>query len=141
MEYNITIQELANKLFATFAKKEDIDQTLDIITGRYSILYNKIFILESKDSDEVIFTYNIDPGNMNTTSVLPNTILVHRKKESNTLYTINALNALIKSLNNGYADPNYRIEWNDYRNTILLTQGPDQLRKLETTIHKIININ
>jgi hypothetical protein len=141
MEYNITIQELANKLFGTFAKKEDIDQTLDIITGRYSILYNKIFILESKDSDEVIFTYNIDPGNMSTTSVLPNTILVHRKKESNTLYTINALNALIKSLNNGYADPNYRIEWNDYRNTILLTQGPDQLRKLETTIHKIININ
>jgi hypothetical protein len=140
MEYNITIQELANKLFATFAKKEDIDQTLDIITGRYSILYNKIFILESKDSDEVIFTYNIDPGNMSTTSVLPNTILVHRKKESNTLYTINALNALIKSLNNGYADPNYKIEWNDYRNTILLTQGPDQLRKLETTIFKIVNL-
>ena len=140
MEYNITIQELANKLFATFAKKEDIDQTLDIITGRYSILYNKIFILESKDSDEVICTYNIDPGNMSTTSVLPNTILVHRKKESNTLYTINALNALIKSLNNGYADPNYKIEWNDYRNTILLTQGPDQLRKLETTIFKIVNL-
>jgi len=140
MEYNITIQELANKLFATFAKKEDIEQTLDLITGRYSILYNKIFILESKDSDEVIFTYNIDPGNMSTTSVLPNTILVHRKKESNTLYTINALNALIKSLNNGYADANYKIEWNNYRNTILLTQGPDQLRKLETTIFKIVNL-
>lgn len=140
MEYNITIQELANKLFATFSKKEDIEETINTITGRYTILYNKIFILESKDSDELICTYNIDPGNMSTTSVLANTILVHRKKESNTLYTINALNALIKSLNNGYADANYRIDWNDYRNTILLTQGPDQLRKLETTIHKIINI-
>ena len=139
MEYNITIQELANKLFATFSKKEDIDETIDTITNRYAILYNKIFILESKDSDELICTYNIDPGNLSMTTVLPNTILVHRKKESNSLYTINALNTLIKSLNNGYADPNYRVNWNDYKNTILLTNGPD-LRKLETTIYKIVNL-
>lgn len=140
MTWNLTIEELANKLFATFSKKEDIEATLEVITGRYNILYNKIFILESKDSEEYICTYNIDPGNLSTTSVLANTILLHRKKESNTLYTINALNALIKSLNNGYADPNYKVEWMDYKNTILLTQGPDQLRTLETTIHKIINL-
>ena len=139
MEYNITIQELANKLFATFSKKEDIEETINTITGRYTILYNKIFILESKDSDELICTYNIDPGNLSTMSVLPNTILVHRKKESNSLYTINALNTLIKTLNNGYADPNYRVNWNDYKNTILLTNGPD-LRKLETSIYKIVNL-
>jgi hypothetical protein len=139
MEYNITIQELANKLFATFTKKEDIEKTLEIITSRYTILFNKIFILESKDSDELICTYNIDPGNLSTMSVLPNTILLHRKKESNSLYTINALNTLVKSLNNGYADPNYKVNWNDYKNTILLTNGPD-LRKLETTIFKIVNL-
>lgn len=139
MEYNITIQELANKLFLTFSKKEDIEETINTITSRYTILYNKIFILESKDSDELICTYNIDPGNLSMTTVLPNTILVHRKKESNSLYTINALNTLIKSLNNGYADPNYRVNWNDYKNTILLTNGPD-LRKLETTIFKIVNL-
>ncbi len=140
MYWNLTIQELANKLFATFSKKEDIDATLEVITSRYNILYDKIFILESKDSDEYICTYNIDPGNLSTTTILPNTILLHRKKESNTLYTINALNALIKSLNNGYADPSYKVEWNDYKNTILLTQGFDQLRTLETTIYKIINL-
>ena len=139
MEYNITIQELANKLFATFSKKEDIGKTIEVITSRYTILFNKIFILESKDSDELICTYNIDPGNLSTTTVLPNTILLHRKKESNTLYTINALNTLVKTLNNGIADPNYKIEWNDYKNTILLTNGPD-LRKLETTIYKIVNL-
>jgi len=139
MTWNLTIEELANKLFATFSKKEDINQTIEVITARYSILFNKIFILESKDSDEFIYTYNIDPGNLSTTTVLPNTILLHRKKESNTLYTINALNTLIKTLNNGYADPNYKVEWNDYKNTILLTNGPD-LRKLETTIYKIINL-
>lgn len=139
MTWNLTIEELANKLFATFSKKEDIEQTIEVIINRYSILFNKIFILESKDSDEFICTYNIDPGNLSTTSVLPNTILLHRKKESNTLYTINALNTLIKVLNNGVADPNYRINWPDYKNTILLTNGPD-LRKLETTIHKIVNL-
>jgi hypothetical protein len=139
MEYNITIQELANKLFLTFSKKEDINETISTITSRYTILYNKIFILESKDSEELICTYNIDPGNLSTATVLPNTILVHRKKESNSLYTINALNTLIKSLNNGYADPNYRVNWNNYKNTILLTNGPD-LRKLETTIFKIVNL-
>ena len=139
MTWNLTIEELANKLFATFSKKEDIEKTIETITSRYTILFNKIFILESKDSDEFICTYNIDPGNMSTTSVLPNTILLHRKKESNSLYTINALNTLIKTLNNGYADPNYKVEWADYKNTILLTNGPD-LRKLETTIYKIINL-
>jgi hypothetical protein len=139
MTWNLTIEELANKLFTTFSKKEDIDKTIEVISTRYTILFNKIFILESKDSDEFICTYNIDPGNISTTSVLPNTILLHRKKESNTLYTINALNTLIKTLNNGIADPNYKIEWADYKNTILLTNGPD-LRKLETTIYKIVNI-
>jgi hypothetical protein len=139
MTWNLTIEELANKLFTTFSKKEDIDKTIEVISTRYTILFNKIFILESKDSDEFICTYNIDPGNLSTTSVLPNTILLHRKKESNTLYTINALNTLIKTLNNGVADPNYKIEWTDYKNTILLTNGPD-LRKLETTIYKIVNL-
>lgn len=139
MEYNITIQELSNKLFATFTKKEDLQETIETITSRYTILFDKIFILESQDSDELICTYNIDPGNLNSTTILPNTILLHRKKDSNTLYTINALNTLIKTLNNGIADPNYKIEWTDYKNTILLTTGPD-LRKLETAIHKIVNI-
>ena len=90
MYWNLTIEELANKLFATFSKKEDIEKTIEVIANRYTILFNKIFILESKDSDELICTYNIDPGNLSTTTVLPNTILLHRKKESNTLYTINA---------------------------------------------------
>jgi hypothetical protein len=76
---------------------------------------------------------------MEQQSVLPNTILLHRKKESNTLYTINALNALIKSLNNGILDTNYRITWLDYKNSILLIQNND-LNIIQTKIHKIINL-
>ena len=59
-------------------------------------MYNKIFVLEVKDNNEFVLTYNIEMSNL--ASIPENTILVHRKKESNTLYTINALNELIKKL-------------------------------------------
>jgi hypothetical protein len=83
-------------------------------------------------------TYNIEIEG-GQTKILPNTILLHRKKESNTLYTINALNTLIKTLNNGVLDSTFPINWPDYKNSILLTQG-DDLKRLNTTIHKIVAI-
>jgi len=97
-----------------------------------------MFVLESPQTTEYIITYNIDTEN-SVSEIPENTILLHRKKESNTLYTINALNTLIKQLNNGVLDNQFRITWNDYQNSILLTQGPD-LRILNTKIYKIINI-
>jgi hypothetical protein len=76
---------------------------------------------------------------MSIDSIPPNTILVHRKKETNTLYTINALNELIKSLNGGVVDTRFRVDWQHYRNTVLLTtQG--ELRSLKTKIHEIRNV-
>jgi len=130
---------MANKLFCTFTAPEELDDTLNTLTTKYTILYSKIFVLESLSTEEYVCTYNIDTFNMEQQSVLPNTILLHRKKESNTLYTINALNALIKSLNNGVLDTNYRINWIDYKNSILLIQSND-LNIIKTKIHKIINL-
>lgn len=127
-----------NKLFCTFIAKDELETVVTTINRRYSILYNKIFILESPQSDELMCTYNIDMGNVSE-APLPNTILLHRKKESNTLYTINALNTLIKSLNGGVLDTKYIVNWHDYKNSILLTNGPD-LRKLDTAIYKIIDL-
>jgi len=101
-------------------------------------LYDKMFVLESHQTTEYIITYNIDTEN-SVNEIPENTILLHRKKESNTLYTINALNTLIKELNNGMLDNQFKVNWNDYQNSILLTQGPD-LRILNTKIYKIINI-
>jgi hypothetical protein len=130
---------MANKLFCTFTSPEELDNTLNTLTTKYTILYSKIFVLESLSTEEYVCTYNIDTFNMEQQSVLPNTILLHRKKESNTLYTINALNALIKSLNNGVLDTNYRITWLDYKNSILLIQNND-LNIIQTKIFKIINL-
>jgi len=128
-----------NKLFCTFTAKDELETVVTTINRRYSILYNKIFILESPQSEELMCTYNIDMGNMSD-APLPNTILLHRKKESNTLYTVNALNTLIKKLNGGVLDTKYIVNWHDYKNSILLTNGPE-LRKLDTAIHKIIDLS
>jgi hypothetical protein len=128
-----------NKLFCTFTSPADLEETVATINRKYSILFNKIFILESPQSDELVCTYNIDTGNM-TASPMANTILLHRKKESNSLYTINALNILIRSLNNGVLDTRYVIPWQEYKNCILLTNGND-LRRLDTAIHKIVDFN
>jgi hypothetical protein len=130
---------LMNKLFCTFTTPDELDAILSTINRRYAIMYNKIFVLESPQSKELMCTYNIDMGNASD-SPLPNTILLHRKKESNTLYTINALNALIRTLNEGMLDTRFIVNWADYKNCILLNNGPE-LRKLDTAIHKIIDLS
>ena len=101
--------DLNNKLFCTFTDQEGLDSLLEQIQRSYSIMYNKIFVLYVKSNDEYVCTYNVDQGNV---SGLPeNTIMVHRKKETNTLYTINALNELIKKLNGGVVDTSYKVNW------------------------------
>ena len=129
--------DLNNKLFATFVSKELVEDTLQDIQNKYTILYNKIFILEVIGKDELVITYNVDQGNVST--IPENTILVHRKKESNTLYTINALNQLIKSLNGGVVDTSFRVDWKHYKNCILLTQH-NELNQLNTKIYRIIDL-
>jgi len=130
-------EDMSNKLFCTFSTQEGLEDVLTSIQEKYRIIYNKIFVLYSKSQDEYICTYNVDFGNVST--FLENTILVHRKKETNTLYTINALNTLIKEINGGVLDTSYRVNWSDYRNCILLTKGPE-LKRVNTKLYKIIEL-
>ena len=130
--------DMSNKLFCTFSTEETLDDVLTSIKEKYRIVYNKIFVLYSKSQNEYICTYNVDFGNVST--FLENTILVHRKKETNTLYTINALNTLIKELNNGQLDNSYKVNWTDYRNCILLTKGPE-LKRINTKLFNIIELD
>jgi len=129
--------DLNNKLFCTFTDINNLDTLLNEVTSQYTIIYNKLFVLEVVDKNEYVVTYNVEQGNIQT--IPDNTILVHRKKESNTLYTINALNELIKKLNGGVVDTKYQINWQHYRNCILLTQH-NELQQLNTKIHKIVEI-
>ena len=129
--------DLNNKLFCTFTSLENLDRLVEDLQSQYTIMYNKMFVLHIKSNDEYVVTYNVDQGNVS--SIPENTILVHRKKDSNTLYTINALNELIKGLNGGIVDSRFRVNWQHYRNTILLTQQ-NELKELKTKIHKIIEL-
>lgn len=134
---NVNIKDLNNKLFCTFTSGEELDELVSELSTVYTIMYNKMFVLFVKSTNEYVVTYNVDQGNVNT--IPENTILVHRKKETNTLYTINALNELIKKLNDGVVDMSYRVNWPHYRNSILLTQH-NELKQLNTKVFKIIEL-
>ena len=142
MKYDVisefeNLKDLNNKLFCTFTNLDGLDDLVSELSTKYNIIYNKMFVLEIVGKNEYVITYNVEQGNVS--DIPENTILVHRKKESNTLYTINALNELIKKLNGGVVDTKFPIDWNHYRNCILLTQH-NELNQLNTKIHKIIDL-
>ena len=137
IEYDYNLLTMSNKLVCTFSTEETLEGTLSAIQDRYRIIYNKIFILYAKSQEEFVITYNVDLDNVS--NFIPNTVLVHRKKESNTLYTINSLNRLIESLNGGILDKNFKINWPDYANCILLTKGPE-LKRVNTKLYKIVEL-
>jgi hypothetical protein len=129
--------DLNNKLFCTFVTEDALEFLIEDISKAYSIMYNKMFVLFVKSTNEYVITYNVDQGNVENIPV--NTILVHRKKETNTLYTINALNDLIKKLNGGVVDVSFRVDWQHYKNCILLTQN-GEIKQLNTKVFKIIEL-
>ena len=128
-----------NRLYCTFTTNEGVEEITERVKNSYVVLFNKIFVLESLDGQKIMLTYNVDMNNSARDSMVDNTILVHRKKQTNTLYTINALNELIKSLNNGVLDKSFAVNWNDYRNCILLIQT-ECFNRIDTKIKEIINL-
>ena len=134
---DIDYTTMNNRLFCTFTTLDELDNLVKDLSNQYVIMYNKMFALHIKSNNEYVVTYNVDQNNVN--DIPKNTILVHRKKDSNTLYTINALNELIKSLNGGVVDTKFPINWQHYRNCILLTQH-NEIKQLNTKIHKIIEL-
>ena len=129
-----------NKLFATFSLEDQLDDLLDQLNQRYDIISKRVFILESENSPELVCTYGVDMNNLNDNALLSNTILVHRKKEFNVLYSINALNVLIAGMNGGKVDHSYKINWADYKNSLLLTRD-GQFSKISTKVKDVIYLN
>tara|TARA_B100001094_G_scaffold288836_1_gene305326 strand:- start:4779 stop:5171 length:393 start_codon:yes stop_codon:yes gene_type:complete len=128
-----------NRLYCTFTTVDAYEEVANTIQTSYVILFNKLFVLESLDKEKIMLTYNVDMNNSTKESMVDNTILVHRKKQTNTLYTINALNELIKELNNGILDKTFAINWNNYKNCILLIQA-EGFNRIDTKVKDIINL-
>lgn len=126
---------MKTQLLCTFTRKNKIEETIEEILNTYDIAFGRIYVLENLDNKrELICTYNVDFEPSGDT--LNNTISIHRKKQTNTLYTINALNHVVSLLNDGKADPNYEVDWTKFRNTLLVTDE-NGLKKIQTKIFDI----
>ena len=131
---------MKTQLLCTFTSKEELQNTLQTIRETYHIVYNYIYVLQNKGNlDELFITYNIDTA-YKPSYPLRDTILVHRKKQSNTLYTINALNELVKEENGGVLDKSFTIDWNKFRNSIIVT-NTEGTKKISTRIFEVIEFN
>lgn len=128
---------MRTQLLCTFTNEESFENIVDTILKTYELFSRKIFILKLEPSKELVISYNIIPASEN--SFLPNTIMVHRKKESNTMYTINALNRLISDLNKGVVDKSFQVDWDIYRNSVILTNG-DSYKVLKTSLFRIVDV-
>jgi hypothetical protein len=130
---------MQTQLLCTFTTKADLQHTLTQIKQTYNVVYNFIYVLQNKENlDELYITYNID------TQYKPNypirdTILVHRKKQSNTLYTINALNEIVKEENGGYSSKDYIVDWDKFKNTLIVT-NTEGTKKIRTGIYEVIEL-
>ena len=130
---------MRTQLLCTFTSKSKLNEIVDIIVSCNDILYDKIYVFENKDdSSQLICTYNVEFIDNFEENII-DTISLHRKKQSNTLYTINALNEAIRSLNNGVLDKSFPIPWERYQNNLLLT-NESGLNIIPTKIFKIINV-
>jgi hypothetical protein len=129
---------LKTQLVCTFVKKYQIDQKLKEIQDEFSVLNNRVFLLNSVNvQNELILSYNVLLDSYK--QFLPGSILVHRKTETNTIYTINALNELIMNLNNGVLDKQFPIDWERYQDTMMLKR-PEGLKLLKIETIKVYNI-
>lgn len=134
-------------LLATFIRTQNISDTIDTISRNFDVVGNKLFMLQDvSNKHKKIVTYNINKDRDTVFSeVINNTISLHRKKETNTLYTLNALNEVVKEQNNGEANKNFSVDWELYKNSLLVTYKDDitgemYLKKINTRLLNIVNL-
>ncbi len=140
---------METQLLCTFCKLDELTKqhlmdgnfitTCQQISEKYQVVSNKIFILENlEDEHQLILTYNVIEADLN--DVLNSTISVHRKKQTNTIYTINALNKLIMEKNNGILDKRFRVDWEELENMVLVT-AYGKLKRIPTQVKQILRLD
>lgn len=123
------------QLLCTFAHKTNLDIVIEYIKQNFIIPENRIFVFSNHDKkNELYCTFNADENGFRG----KNTISIHRKKETNTLYTVNALNEVIKDLNNGILDKSMILKWENFENSFLLTTD-DGYKRVDLVFLKRIN--
>ena len=128
---------MKSQLLCTFTTKKDLDKTISEIVKNYIIVFKKIYVLQNEDNvNELMCTYNVDTSEKVNFNLVKGTISLHRKKHTNTLYTINALNEVIANLNNGIVDSKFMVPWENFENVLMVTNS-EGLIKINTRIYII----
>ena len=126
---------MKTQLLCTFAHLNDVNIVTDYIQQNYTIPEHRIFIFNAEHSPNTLYcTYNALYSDRRG----QNTISIHRKKETNTLYTVNALNEVIRVVNNGVLDKTYQLDWSQYQNSFILTSDSGY-RVIELVFYKKIS--
>ena len=130
---------MKTQLICTFTRQSSLDDVINIIIECNDILYDKIYVFSNlNDSSQLMCTYNVEFDDSYQDGIM-DTISLHRKKQTNTLYTINALNEVIRSKNNGVLDKKFQVDWKEFQNSLILTNDTG-LNIIPTKIHQIVNI-
>jgi len=112
---------MKTQLLCTFTQKNNLNDVVNLVIECNTIVFDKIYVFENgNDSNQLICTYNVEYEE-DFVQGSYDTISLHRKKMTNTLYTINALNDLIRELNDGKLDKIYQVNGEDYQNILILT--------------------
>ena len=136
-----------NLLLATFVKSGNVRYVVELIRNNFKLAGSKIFVLQDlSDRNKKILTYNIINSNVVFSDIVNNTISLHRKQETNTLYTLNALNEIVKQENDGAANNEFAVNWENWRNCLVVTNrdeetGDFELKRIDTKLNNIINCN
>ena len=111
-------------LLASFVLDKTDEEILAIVESlieKVELTNNMVFLLEdTADPQKKILTYNVSAGSDAGRSLGLFTMRIHRKKNTNTLYTINALNLAVALDNNGKTGKEYKLDWDKYNNSLLL---------------------
>ena len=127
------------QLLCLFTTKGELDKSVEFVLNQYILTNPNVFVLENKINEgELYITFNVEKGSSAIDSEWK-TILVHRKKQSNTIYTINALNEVVKSKTGGVLDNSYMIDWDEFKNCIITTSSIGY-KKIPTKVFKSFNV-
>jgi len=137
------MSEKRGVLLASFLVSTDddkIQEEVEFIVNNIEITNSLIFLLEEQENPaKKILTYNAIVKRGEPFNPRLFTMRVHRKKQTNTLYTINALNKAVALQHDGHTGKHLKLDWEPYRNSIILTSGKE-LKTHSVQVSKIYKI-
>ena len=123
--------------FITTNDEQQIQEEVQFIADNLNLTAPYIFLMQNAtDPSKKILTYNAETEKGKSFNPRLYTMRLHRKKQTNSLYTINALNLALALEHDGASGRHLKLDWEKYQNTMLLTAG----KKLQTYPVEVLKI-